>query len=444
MAQKRKIVLISDHPLVPSGVGTQARYMIEGLLKTGKYQFICLGGAIQHPDNRPQKVEGYGDDWLIIPVQGYGDKNIIRQVLMVERPDALVFITDPRFYYWLWEIEDEIRQICPMVYWHVWDNDPTPRFNKVLYESTDYVASISLKTQGLLQDLGYDRCEYLPHGLDHNVFRPLPEEEVQKFKRDHYGPHADKKFILFWNNRNARRKVTGDIVAVFAKFMERVGRQNVSLMMHTAAKDPEGQDIIAVAREFGCESELILSEQRVNAEDMNKYYNVADCTINLASNEGFGLGTLESLFAGTPIVAHFTGGLQFQLGDWWQDKDGKLSVDITDQDRMTAYAKKAFRAGNHRWWGVPVFPASRSCTGSQQIPFIYDDRVAHEDAVRGLIQLYEQGRTVRKNVGLMAREWAVKNFSLSDMISRWDDLLEREIARYNGFQGIRGLRTAVL
>ena len=48
MTEKIKIFVLSDHPLSPSGVGTQTRYMIEAMLQTGKYQFICFGGAIKH------------------------------------------------------------------------------------------------------------------------------------------------------------------------------------------------------------------------------------------------------------------------------------------------------------------------------------------------------------------------------------------------------------
>ena len=43
-------------------------------------------------------------------------------------------------------------------------------------------------------------------------------------------------------------------------------------------------------------------------------YNIADVTINMASNEGFGLGTCESLMCGTPISVNVTGGLQDQCG----------------------------------------------------------------------------------------------------------------------------------
>ena len=428
---KKKILLISDHPLVPSGVGTQAKYVIEGLLATGKYRFICFGGAIQHQDPRPQKVEPekYGDDWIILPVIGYGDKNVMRSVLLSERPAAIVFITDPRFYGWLWEMEDEVRKVCPLVYWHVWDNDPIPKFNKIFYDSTDHIASISLKTHGIVESLGHGSCEYLPHGLPTDVFKPVAEEVIAKFKADHYGPHADK-FVVFWNNRNARRKATGDVIASFSKFADKVGRDKVSLMMHTGVKDPEGQDVLAVAEEFGVTKELIVSEKRVTPEDMNMYYNSADVTLNIATNEGFGLGTLESMFAGTPIIAHFTGGLQFQLGDWWHDENGKICVDYKDQASMTAKAKKLWGANKGNWWGVPVFPASRSCTGSQQIPYIYDDRVAHEDVVKALIRIYEMGRKGRRELGARAHDWAVKYFNLELMMKRWDSTLEGVIARH--------------
>lgn len=426
--KRLKILFIADHPLVPSGVGTQAKYLIEGLLNTGKYSFFCLGGAMQHPDYRTQKVapEKFGDNWLIQPVNGYGDKNTVRQFLAREKPDAMFIFTDPRFFYWVWEMEDEIRSVCPLIYWHVWDNDPTPRFNRFFYESTDAIAALSLKTLGLLQDLDYKRCEYIPHSLPADLFKPLPEGEVQKYKREHFGPHAGRKFIAFWNNRNARRKVTGDVIGAFSKFAERVGKDNVALMMHTSVHDPEGQDIFAVAEMYGLDKNLIISESRVPPEELNHFYNAVDCTVNIASNEGFGLATLESLFAGTPILVHMTGGLQFQVGDWWNDLRG----DYRDQDRMTELARSKWKKKDGNWWGVPVFPASRSCTGSQQIPYIYDDRVNHEDVAKGLEQLYRMTRDERRTLGLQAREWATRNFGQQMMVESFDRLISETVRKF--------------
>ena len=57
MSKKIKILTLSDHPLSPSGVGTQTRYVMEALLKTGKFQILSLGGAIKHKDYTPRLVD---------------------------------------------------------------------------------------------------------------------------------------------------------------------------------------------------------------------------------------------------------------------------------------------------------------------------------------------------------------------------------------------------
>lgn len=420
---KKKIIWISDHPMVPSGVGTQSRLVIEGLLETGNYKFICLGGAIRHPDYTPQKIypEKYGDDWIVLPVDGYGNEKTIREVLMYEKPDAIVIFTDPRFFTWLWSIEDEIRAVCPIVYWHVWDNDPHPDFNKVFYDSTDLIASLSLKTHGLLNALKVPST-YIPHAIDPAVFY---KKEVDTQSRENYlGPHCDKEFVVFWNNRNARRKQTGDVVAAFSKFMKIVGKSKTALFMHTAPNDPEGQDIFALSNEFGIAENLVISDGRIDSAVLNDLYNVSDVTINISSAEGFGLSTLESLMTGTPIIAHCTGGLQFQVGDWWNDRNIDDEF-FTDQDTMTDFAKHRYSHGIGNWWGVPVFPASRSCTGSQQVPYIYDDRVCHEDVVNAMLKLFNMPKNKREAMGIKASNWAKQHFSLNKMISDWDKLLQQ-------------------
>ncbi len=62
------------------------------------------------------------------------------------------FRTDPRFYEWLWQMECEIRQVVPMVYYHVWDNFPTPEFNQPYYSSTDSIVTISKVTSQCVKE----------------------------------------------------------------------------------------------------------------------------------------------------------------------------------------------------------------------------------------------------------------------------------------------------
>jgi glycosyltransferase involved in cell wall biosynthesis len=432
MAEKKKILTISDHPLITSGVGLQTRYVIEGLLKTGKYKITSWGAAMKHPDYRPQRVfpELYGEDWTILPLDGYGDRDRMRATILNEKPDVLLIVTDPRFYTWLFEMADEIGQNMPVVYWHVWDNDPTPEFNDAYYKCIDYLVPLSHKTYGLLQDMerlgkfdGKYKC--VPHAIPPHEFKPLPEDQVMDFRRAKMGQHWDKKFIVFWNNRNARRKMSGDVLITFQKFADEVGHENCVLFLQTQIKDPEGQDIEALAKKFRIDTNLIVSENRVSTEDLNLYYNAADVTINIASNEGFGLGTLESMMAGTPIIVHMTGGLQFQIGNWWENRK-----DFSNQDDMTNVAKNKWRRREGKWFGIPVFSASRSCVGSQPVPYIYDDRVAHEDVVKALRQVYDMGRPARKQLGLKAREWASETFNWDELRATWPEIIDSAIENH--------------
>jgi len=92
---------MGDHPLLPSGVGTQSRYVFEALLDTGKFEILSLGGAIKHPSYEPQRTEKYQDSWTIMPVNGYGDAQTLRGHVLSFKPDIIWFMTDPRFYEWL-------------------------------------------------------------------------------------------------------------------------------------------------------------------------------------------------------------------------------------------------------------------------------------------------------------------------------------------------------
>ena len=169
---KKRILVIADSPMVPSGVGTQTKYMIESLIRTGEFSFLCLAGAIKHRDYTPQKIEPYGDDWIIHPVDGYGDPETIRQIFQSYKPDVLWFMTDPRFFVWLWKIEDQIRKNVPMIYYHVWDNYPYPLFNKAFYDSNDVVCTISKVTDDIVRTVSPDvKVVRIPHTVDTEVFK---------------------------------------------------------------------------------------------------------------------------------------------------------------------------------------------------------------------------------------------------------------------------------
>ena len=392
--KKIKILTLSDHPLSPSGVGIQTKNMIEALLKTGKYQFRSFGGAIKHQDYNPIRTDEWGEDWLIFPVDHYGSQDMVRSVLRSEKPDILWFMTDPRFFGWLWEIENEIRPLIPMVYYHVWDNYPYPKFNKVWYDSTDVVATISKVTDDIVRTISPDLdVRYIPHAVDTDIFKKLDEETVQKFKDMHFEEDGDK-MIFFWNNRNARRKQSGSLIFWFKQFLDRVGHDKATLLMHTDVKDPNGQDLVEIIRELNLtDGQVRFSQEKLPFEALATLYNVADCTINISDAEGFGLSTLESLSCETPIIVNMTGGLQEQVTD------------------------------GEEGFGVGLEPSSKAIIGSQEIPWIYEDRLAGEHVVDALEKIFNMSKEEREAVGRKGRNHVEKNYNFENFCETWDNTM---------------------
>ena len=397
--RKIKVLTISDHPLSPSGVGTQTKYVIEALLRSGKFEVVSLGGAIRHPDHQPQKTEEWGDLWTIYPVDGYGTPDAVRSILRTERPDILWFMTDPRFFGWLWMIEQEVRPLVPLIYYHVWDNKPYPMFNQKFYDSNDMVVTISKVTDDIVENVSPTVArEYLPHAVDGSVFAPMAQDEINAFRRVFFKipeGEEDNKFTFFWNNRNARRKQTGSIMWWFKDFLDEVGHDKARLLMHTDPKDQHGQDMIAIMERTGMtEGQILLSTQKIPPQQLAKMYNAVDCTINVSDAEGFGLATLESLSCGTPIIVNMTGGLQDQVTD------------------------------GTKWFGIGIEPSSKAIIGSQDVPYIYEDRISKEDFINALKEMYNMSAADRSALGLSGREFTLNNFNFQNFGQRWVSLLE--------------------
>ena len=277
MTEKKKILVIADSPLVPSGVGTQTKYMIESLLKTGKYRFYCLAGAIRHPNYNLQMVEPWNDDWMIKPVDGYGNAQIIRNVISEYKPDVLWFMTDPRFYTWLWDISSEIRKNIPMVYYHVWDNYPSPMYNKKFYESNDVICTISKLTDDIVRDVAPDvKTIRIPHTVDTDIFSKKSSDSDLEMRKKMVDDPEDK-IIFFWNNRNARRKQPGSLMFWFNEFLNRVGKDKAVLVMHTEPKDPNGQDLVKIIERLNLTTgEIALSTNKLSPQDLAKVYSAVD------------------------------------------------------------------------------------------------------------------------------------------------------------------------
>ena len=238
---KKKVLVLSDHALSTSGVGVQTRFLIQGLLDRypGEWTFRQFGAAVKHANYETHVVN---EDFIIKPVDGFGSRDMIRLTLATEKPDILLIFTDPRFFIWLFEMEDEIHQVCPIAWWHVWDNNPRPDFNDVLYESTDLINCHSYVTYEICAEKHAHKTNFVPHAFPKNIYRELPQNEIDKWKPEVLGPDRADHFIVFWVNRNAKRKRPNDMLWAWQIFLDKLqekhGHKKASLLLHT---DPTGR-----------------------------------------------------------------------------------------------------------------------------------------------------------------------------------------------------------
>ena len=162
---RKTILLLSDDLRMSSGIATMSKEFVMGMVH--HYNFVQLGSAVNHPEkgkelDLSQDTEqrtGVEKPFIrVIPWSGYGDPNILRQLLMKFRPQAILHFTDPRYWKWLYDMEAEVRENVPIMFYAIWDDLPDPQYNESYYASCDGIFGISKQTYGILNrvlDKGY-------------------------------------------------------------------------------------------------------------------------------------------------------------------------------------------------------------------------------------------------------------------------------------------------
>ena len=439
--KKKRILFLSDDFRLHSGISTITREIVLGTVH--KYDFSCLGGAIKNP-NAGQRLDlsqdisqqtGVEDASVkLYPINGYGNPDIVRQLIQAEKPDMIIIYTDPRFWGFIFQMEAEIRQVCPLVYISVWDSMNYPYYNSSAYESCDLLLGISKqshnihkqvlkKSEKFVEVIDLDEQEkskinnksktyiaYFPHGINEKQFYPIREghqeyHDLQKYKDEKLG---ELDFLLFFNSRNIKRKMPGDIILAYKTFCDTLPKEKSEkcvLLMHTHPSDPNGTDLPALISAVCPDYRILFSDYRASTQQLNYMYNLASVTINISSNEGFGLSIAESLMAGTPVIVNVTGGLIDQCRF------------VDENNKMIKYTEKWSSNHDARYtkcgeWAIPIFPSNRALVGSVPTPYIFDDRCRWEDVAIAIKQYYSMTEEEWNRRGNLGRKWVMSNESM--------------------------------
>lgn len=429
---KKKILLLSDDLRMNSGIATMSRELVLGTVH--KYDWVQLAGAITHPEKgkifdlsqSTNEIKKINDAYVkVYPTDGYGNEQMLFQLISMEKPDAILHFTDPRFWGWLYALEKQVRAAMPLTYLNIWDDIPYPMYNRPFYESCDALFSISKQTMNINRwVLGENNCcyigdgpmngrtllHYVPHGIDEECFhiKKKDDKDLLEFKKRIFNG-KNYEFVVLYNSRNVQRKRTSNIVLAFRQFCDNLPKEVADkcvLILHTEIMQDAGTNLLAVKEALCPNYNIIFSPGKLSPMDMCMLYNIADCTINLSSNEGFGLSIAESIMCGTPVIATVTGGLQDQIGQ--TDDDGKPVEFSADFGSNNVGKYK-----NHGPWAYPVWPVTRLIQGSIPTPYIFDDLAKWEDAAEGMMYWYLMGDAKRTKCGEEGRRWALNEGGLN-------------------------------
>ena len=297
MFNARHILWISDSPDTPSGFGNVTRFVCEGLAKRGHRVSILgwqtqstqdwrgctvypsagrLGSEALYPllvRHRPQIVVALADVWWL---PYFNAPHIRRQMEMTETPWALYFPIDGA-------LADETL----------------PQSWVELLREVDIPIAMSRYGQRIAGNCGI-RADYIPHGVDLDIFAPPVDREIAKRVIG-----AEGKFVVLADCRNQPRKMLPRLLDIFARFAH--GKDDVLLHLHTDPDDDHAgtlgysYDLRADLRHLGLTDKVRFTPGMVMRNgggvpitDLARYYQAADVHVLASSGEGFGLPTLQA------------------------------------------------------------------------------------------------------------------------------------------------------
>ncbi len=422
--KKKKILLLSDDMRLHSGVGTMSKELVLNTVE--KYDWVQLGGAIKHPDQGKRfdlsadtaKETGVEDASVIVyPTDGYGNPDIVRQLIQFEKPDMIMHFTDPRFWGWLYNMEHEVRRKMPLLYLNIWDDLPYPHWNENFYETCDLLMGISKQTVNINRNVCQRKprtdwdLTYVPHGIDDKKHYPIdvnhPEfSKMYDFKTKLFGTEEHPEFIAFFNSRNIRRKNVSGLILSYKLFCDKLSKEEAAsccLLLHTDRVDNNGTDLPAVINAICPDYMVKFTDKKFPSNELNYLYNISNVTCQPSSAEGFGLSMCESIMSGTPIIATCIGGLQDQMG--FKKEDGSY---LTVNDYTTDWPSNSnMRYTDHGEWAFPL-KANLSLQGSPPTPYIYDSQPSLEQLRDRLKEVYDLGFEECKRRGKLGREFAMR------------------------------------
>ena len=167
---------------------------------------------------------------------------------------------------------------------------------------TEYITP-SDKTKAYMRSTGSDAyINVIPTGLDFSLFKDenVDFNKIEEFKRSHNVDKDTKVFLIL--GRIAQEKSMDISIRGYDAF--RKAHPEVKSKMFVVGDGPQKEDLEKLAKELHQEENIIFLGS-VPASEVPFYYHLADLYTSASTTETQGLTFMESMAAGTPVLARF-------------------------------------------------------------------------------------------------------------------------------------------
>lgn len=157
-----------------------------------------------------------------------------------------------------------------------------------------------------------ERIHKIRNGVNVERYAPLAPEEIDALKRLH---GLDGKKMIFQVGSVCERKNQLGSVKMLVRYLKE--HNDVVYLYAGGIIDSEYQQAIQqLAEENGISDQVRYAGELAPGEQLNQYYNMADCSVFTSTLESFGLVIIEAISSGTPVI--IGSNLMFELGGGYQ------------------------------------------------------------------------------------------------------------------------------
>lgn len=280
-----RIMIISNAEWAGTGYGMQTAALAPGLESLGHevavFPFWGLQGGMMKYKGRIQ-YPIWGNEW--------GNDAFMHHAAHF-RADVVISLMDT------WVMHDEYGKFCKWLPWTPIDHQPVPQKIVEHLRTATRVIAFSKFGQAELKKVGIN-ADYIPHGVDVNIYRPLtlPDGRVPKeqFKMElGFPPNCFLVGMVAANKGYPSRKCFPENFEAFADFVKKC--PDARLYCHSEPTSRYGgPDLQGMARDYGI-AELVrfpnpyLLNLGFSQEVMCRIYNAMDVLLAPSMGEGFGV-----------------------------------------------------------------------------------------------------------------------------------------------------------